>query len=61
MPGCDLDTQASKLNARANAITEGTIGCGPNNDTVMHLLRNYAGCVERPDEEASWTARRPRS
>ena len=41
-----------------------TIWCGPKNHAVMYYLRrgellNFVGCVERPDEEESWTARRP--
>lgn len=41
-----------------------TIWCGPRNHAVMYYLRNgqllnFVGCVERPDEEESWTARRP--
>jgi salicylate hydroxylase len=41
-----------------------TIWCGPHNHAVMYYLRggavlNFVGCVERPDEEESWTALRP--
>lgn len=41
-----------------------TIWCGPKNHAVMYYLRNgallnFVGCVERPDEDESWTARRP--
>ena len=41
-----------------------TIWCGPRNHAVMYYLRggrvlNFVGCVERADEEESWTARRP--
>ena len=41
-----------------------TIWCGPKNHAVMYYLRNgellnFVGCVERPDEEESWTTRRP--
>ena len=41
-----------------------TIWCGPNNHAVTYYLRNgellnFVGCVERPDEEESWTAKRP--
>ncbi|MSQ49012.1 MAG: FAD-binding protein [Betaproteobacteria bacterium] len=41
-----------------------TIWCGPHNHAVMYYLRggellNFVGCVERPAEEESWTARRP--
>lgn len=41
-----------------------TIWCGPKNHAVMYYLRggevlNFVGCVERPDEEESWTATRP--
>lgn len=41
-----------------------TIWCGPSNHAVTYYLRNgellnFVGCVERPDEEESWTARRP--
>jgi salicylate hydroxylase len=41
-----------------------TIWCGPKNHAVTYYLRggellNFVGCVERPDEEESWTAKRP--
>lgn len=41
-----------------------TIWCGPRNHAVTYYLRgggllNFVGCVERPDEDESWTARRP--
>ena len=41
-----------------------TIWCGPKNHAVTYYLRrgellNFVGCVERPWEEESWTARRP--
>jgi salicylate hydroxylase len=41
-----------------------TIWCGPRNHAVTYYLRggsllNFVGCVERPWEEESWTARRP--
>ena len=41
-----------------------TIWCGPRNHAVTYYLRhgellNFVGCVERPAEEESWTARRP--
>ena len=41
-----------------------TLWCGPKNHAVMYYLKNgellnFVGCVERPDEEESWTARRP--
>jgi len=41
-----------------------TIWCGPHNHAVMYYLRggrvlNFVGCVERADEEESWTAKRP--
>jgi salicylate hydroxylase len=41
-----------------------TIWCGPKNHAVTYYLRNgallnFVGCVERPDEEESWTANRP--
>lgn len=41
-----------------------TIWCGPHNHAVTYYLRagsvlNFVGCVERPWEEESWTARRP--
>ncbi|KWF32775.1 hypothetical protein WL88_25875 [Burkholderia diffusa] len=40
-----------------------TIWCGPENHAVMYYMRagallNFVGCVERPWEEESWTARR---
>lgn len=41
-----------------------TIWCGPRNHAVMYYMRggavlNFVGCVERPWEEESWTARQP--
>ena len=41
-----------------------TIWCGPHNHAVMYYMRsakvlNFVGCVERPWEEESWTARQP--
>ena len=41
-----------------------TIWCGPRNHAVTYYLRNaqllnFVGCVERPNEEESWTANRP--
>ncbi len=41
-----------------------TIWCGPRNHAVMYYLKNgtllnFVGCVERADEEESWTTRRP--
>ncbi len=41
-----------------------TVWCGPRNHATMYYLRggsllNFAGCVERPWEEESWTAKRP--
>ena len=41
-----------------------TIWCGPKNHAVTYYLRsgellNFVGCVERPAEEESWTAKRP--
>ena len=41
-----------------------TIWCGPKNHAVTYYLRNgellnFVGCVERPEEEESWTANRP--
>ena len=41
-----------------------TIWCGPRNHAVMYYMRagtllNFVGCVERPWEDESWTARQP--
>lgn len=41
-----------------------SIWCGPKNHAVMYYMRggrvlNFVGCVERPWEEESWTARKP--
>jgi salicylate hydroxylase len=41
-----------------------TIWCGPKNHAVTYYLRggellNFVGCVERADDEESWTAKRP--
>lgn len=41
-----------------------TIWCGPKNHAVTYYLRNgdllnFVGCVERPQEEESWTLKRP--
>jgi salicylate hydroxylase len=41
-----------------------TIWCGPRNHAVTYYLRgasvlNFVGCVERANDEESWTTRRP--
>ncbi|MEY4362985.1 MAG: hypothetical protein RLZZ24_337, partial [Pseudomonadota bacterium] len=41
-----------------------SIWCGPKNHAVMYYMRsakvlNFVGCVERPWEEESWTAKQP--
>lgn len=41
-----------------------TVWCGPGRHAAIYALRvgrlvNFVGCVERPDEGESWTARRP--
>lgn len=41
-----------------------SIWCGPKNHAVMYYMRsaqvlNFVGCVERPWEEESWTAKKP--
>lgn len=41
-----------------------TIWCGPRNHAVMYYIRNasllnFAGCLQRPWEEESWTTKRP--
>jgi salicylate hydroxylase len=54
----------SRIPAELRTDVVSTIWCGPNNHAVTYYLRNgellnFVGCVVRPDEEESWTARRP--
>ncbi len=59
---CTVPTVQIPAALRTDIVS--TIWCGPKNHAVMYYLRagtllNFVGCVERPDEEESWTARRP--
>lgn len=54
----------SRIPSELRTDVVSTIWCGPNNHAVTYYLRNgellnFVGCVERPDEEESWTAKRP--
>ncbi len=59
---CTVPTRAIPPELRTALVS--TIWCGPQNHAVTYYLRggellNFVGCVERPDEEESWTAVRP--
>jgi salicylate hydroxylase len=59
---CTVPTQRIPLELRTDVVS--TIWCGPRNHAVTYYLRNgellnFVGCVERPAEEESWTAKRP--
>lgn len=62
VPRCTVPTERITPALRTPIVS--TLRCGPRNHAVMYYLRggallNFVGCVERPDEEESWTARRP--
>jgi salicylate hydroxylase len=59
---CTVPTSLIKPELRTDILS--TIWCGPKNHAVTYYLRrgellNFVGCVERPDEEESWTISRP--
>ena len=59
---CTVPTDRIPSHLRTDLVS--TIWCGPKNHAVTYYLRNgallnFVGCVERPDEEESWTANRP--
>ena len=59
---CTVPTAQIPSALRTDLVS--TLWCGPKNHAVMYYLKNgellnFVGCVERPDEEESWTARRP--
>lgn len=59
---CTVPTSRIPPALRTDIVS--TIWCGPKNHAVTYYLRqgellNFVGCVERPDEEESWTAMRP--
>jgi salicylate hydroxylase len=59
---CTVPTERIPTALRTDRVS--TIWCGPKNHAVTYYLRNgallnFVGCVERPDEEESWTANRP--
>lgn len=59
---CTVPTERIAPELRTDIVS--TIWCGPRNHAVTYYLRNgqllnFVGCVERPDEEESWTLSRP--
>jgi salicylate hydroxylase len=59
---CTVPTERIAPELRTDTVS--TIWCGPKNHAVTYYLRNgallnFVGCVERPDEEESWTVNRP--
>jgi len=59
---CTVPTARIAPELRTDVVS--TVWCGPKNHAVTYYLRggdllNFVGCVERPWEEESWTARRP--
>ena len=59
---CTVPTALIPPELRTDIVS--TVWCGPKNHAVTYYLRrgdllNFVGCVERPWEEESWTARRP--
>ena len=59
---CTVPTERIAPELRTDLVS--TIWCGPKNHAVTYYLKNgellnFVGCVERPDEEESWTANRP--
>jgi salicylate hydroxylase len=59
---CTVPIELIKPELRTDILS--TIWCGPKNHAVTYYLRrgellNFVGCVERPNEEESWTANRP--
>ena len=61
---CRLSVPTQRPPAGLRPPLASTIWCGPRNHAVMYYMRagallNFVGCVERPWEEESWTARQP--
>jgi len=59
---CTVPTARIPAELRTDVVS--TIWCGPMNHAVTYYLRNgellnFVGCVERPNEDESWTTRRP--
>ena len=59
---CTVPTSRIPPALRTDIVS--TIWCGPEKHAVTYYLRdgellNFVGCVERPNEEESWTAKRP--
>lgn len=59
-----LSIPIERIPAELRPPLASTIWCGPHNHAVMYYMRagkllNFVGCVERPWEEESWTARQP--
>lgn len=57
-----IPTERIPVHLRPDLVS--SIWCGPKNHAVMYYMRsaqvlNFVGCVERPWEEESWTARKP--
>jgi salicylate hydroxylase len=57
-----IPTERIPVHLRPDVVS--SIWCGPKNHAVMYYMRsgdvlNFVGCVERPWEEESWTARKP--
>ncbi len=58
---CLVPTERIPEQLRTDLVS--TIWCGPQNHAVTYYVRNgtllnFVGCVERDDQEESWTARR---
>lgn len=58
---CTVPTARIPATLRTDIVS--TIWCGPEKHAVTYYLRNgellnFVGCVERPNEEESWTAKR---
>ena len=59
---CTVPTARIPPDLRTDIVS--TVWCGPKNHAVTYYLRggdllNFVGCVERPAEDESWTAKRP--
>ncbi|WOP15029.1 FAD-dependent monooxygenase [Ottowia sp. SB7-C50] len=59
-----LSIPTERIPAQLRPPLASTIWCGPRNHAVMYYMRagqllNFVGCVERPWEQESWTARKP--
>lgn len=59
---CAVAVERIAAELRTDVVS--TIWCGPGRHAVMYYLRggallNFVGCVARPQEDESWTVRRP--